>query len=82
MHSGETITDLMNWEEVQKIRKCAKFDAVWNQWEDEMAKKVREFFNEPFQRLSGPEAVSPKPECTGHIEVRNESEGSRVLPFG
>jgi len=36
----EYLTDTMTWDEVQKIRSCAKFDSVWKQWPEEMAKKA------------------------------------------
>lgn len=40
MHTGEYMVDTMPLSEIQQIRQCAKFDAVWAQWFDEMAKKA------------------------------------------
>lgn len=36
----EYLTDTMAWAEVEKIKACAKTDAVWKQWPLEMAKKA------------------------------------------
>ena len=40
LYTGEYLTDIMSISEVNLVRKCAKFDAVWNTWPDEMAKKA------------------------------------------
>lgn len=34
------LTDVMSWEEVQKIQACAKTQNVWQKWPEEMAKKA------------------------------------------
>ena len=34
------LTDVMAWEEVQKIQACAKTQNVWQKWPEEMAKKA------------------------------------------
>lgn len=34
------LTDVMNWEEVAKIKSCAKTQSVWEKWPEEMAKKA------------------------------------------
>ncbi len=39
LNTGEYLTEIMSLPEIEKIRKCAKFDAIWSQWFDEMAKK-------------------------------------------
>ena len=39
MHDGQILCDTAPWTEVQKARKAAKFDGVWANWTDEMAKK-------------------------------------------
>lgn len=70
-NAGEPICDAMAWDEVQKIRKCAKFDGVWAQWEEEMAKKAV---------LKRAAKYWPRGENDARvnrtIEVMNESEGS------
>jgi recombination protein RecT len=40
LYTGEYLTDIMSISEIMQVRKCAKFDAVWAQWFDEMAKKA------------------------------------------
>jgi len=40
LHSGEYLTEIMSMKEITAIRACAKFDAVWATWFDEMAKKA------------------------------------------
>ncbi len=40
LNTGEYLTEIMSLAEIEKIRKCAKFDAIWSQWFDEMAKKA------------------------------------------
>lgn len=39
MHDGQMLCDTAPWSEVTKARKAAKYDGVWSQWGDEMAKK-------------------------------------------
>jgi recombination protein RecT len=39
-NDGEVLTDVMNWDEVLKIKAAAKTQDVWNQWLEEMAKKA------------------------------------------
>lgn len=66
----EYLTDIMDWPEVKKIQACAKTQAVWNQWPEEMAKKAiikRAAKQWPRTVASG---VLHKT-----IEVINESEG-------
>ena len=40
LKSGDYMTDTMTWAEAMKIKGCAKTQAVWNQWPEEMAKKA------------------------------------------
>ena len=37
---GDFLVDIMSSAEIEQIRSCAKTDAVWKQWPDEMAKKA------------------------------------------
>ena len=37
---GDILTDIMKWDEVLKIQACAKTQAVWSKWPEEMAKKA------------------------------------------
>ena len=39
-NDGEYLVDTMPKVEIDQIRSCAKFDTVWKQWYDEMAKKA------------------------------------------
>ena len=70
LESGEFLTDVMAWEEVQKIRSCAKTKMVWDQWTEEMAKKA------VIKRAA---KQWPKTQKSGAlhktIEVINETEG-------
>lgn len=66
----EYLTDLMNWEEVMKIKACAKTQMVWNQWPEEMAKKAI------IKRAAKQWPKSQKSSVLHKtIEVINESEG-------
>lgn len=38
--AGDTLVDFMDWDEVTKIKQCAKTTMVWDKWPDEMAKKA------------------------------------------
>lgn len=71
LHSGEYLTDTMPISEIEQIRKCAKFDAVWKQWFDEMAKKA------VIKRASKQWIKSGQHgTLNAAIEVLNETEGS------
>lgn len=39
-HDGDYLTDVMSKEDIDKIKKAAKTQYVWNAWEDEMVKKA------------------------------------------
>ncbi len=68
-NDDEYLCDVMSWEDVQKIRSCAKFDAVWFKWEDEQAKKS--IINRASKQWPKSSASS---ELHKAIEVINESE--------
>lgn len=71
LNSGEVICDVMDWAEVQKCRKAAKFDSVWSLWEDEMAKKsIVKRAAKMWPRGNNDSRLNQT------IEVINESEGS------
>lgn len=40
LSNGGQITDIMKWDEVMKIKACAKTQQVWEKWPEEMAKKA------------------------------------------
>jgi recombination protein RecT len=67
----EYLTDVMEWGEVEKIRSCAKTQAVWKSWPLEMAKKAI---------IKRAAKQWPKTQQSGllhkTIEVINSSEGS------
>lgn len=67
---GEYLTDVMSWEEVQKIKSCAKTQSVWTAWPMEMAKKAI---------IKRAAKQWPKTQESGilhkTIEVINETEG-------
>jgi len=67
----EFLTDVMKWEEVLKIRKCAKFDGVWAQWPEEMAKKA-------IIKRAAKQWPKTQQSSVMHkaIDVINQSEGS------
>ncbi len=71
---GEALVDVMAWEEVQKIKGCAKTELVWQQWPDEMAKKAI---------IKRAAKQWPKTEKSGFlhkaVEVINEHEGSEPI---
>jgi recombination protein RecT len=39
-HDGDVLVDVMSKAEIDKVKAAAKTHAVWNTWEDEMAKKA------------------------------------------
>ena len=75
-NQGEILVDVMAWEEVLKIKECAKTQNVWDKWTDEMAKKAI------IKRAS---KQWPKTEKSGTlhkvVEVINETEGTDYDPF-
>lgn len=71
LSSGGHLTDVMSWEEVMKIKGCAKTTMVWDKWPEEMAKKA------VIKRAA---KQWPKTNLTSRlnktIEVMNDGEGS------
>jgi recombination protein RecT len=70
-NDGDFLVDTMPKAEIDQIRKCAKFDTVWNTWYDEMAKKAI------IKRAS---KQWPRTDKSGvlnaAVSVMNETEGS------
>jgi len=68
--NGDYLTDIMNAEEIAKIKDCAMTKMVWDKWPDEMAKKAI------IKRAS---KQWPRTDTSGRlhkaIEVINEVEG-------
>jgi len=75
-NEGDILVDFMAWEEVLKIKSCAKTTNVWDNWPDEMAKKAM------IKRAS---KQWPKTEKSSvlhkAVEVINETEGTEFDPF-
>jgi len=73
---NDILVDTMDWAEVQKIRSCAKFDSVWAQWTEEMAKKAI---------IKRAAKQWPKCEKTSRlnqaIKVINDSEGNDIVDY-
>lgn len=71
LKTGEYLTDVMDWAEVEKIRQCAQTDAVWKQWPIEMAKKaIIKRAAKQWPKSAGSSVLHKA------IEVINSSEGS------
>lgn len=69
--SGDYMTEVMAWEEVEKIRNCAKTKMVWDAWPMEMAKKaVIKRAAKQWPRSQGSSVLHKT------IEVINDAEGS------
>lgn len=68
------LVDVMDWAEVEKIKACAKTQNVWNQWEEEMAKKAI---------IKRAQKQWPKTQRSQQlheaVRVLNESEGSEDM---
>lgn len=68
------LVDVMDWAEVMKIKACAKTQNVWNQWEEEMAKKAI---------IKRAQKQWPKTKRSQQlheaVRVLNESEGSEDM---
>ena len=65
------LVDVMDWPEVMKIKACAKTQAVWNKWEEEMAKKA--IIKRAQKQWPKTQRSQPLHEA---VRVMNESEGS------
>lgn len=71
---GDILVDIMKWDEVMKIKGCAKTDMVWNQWPEEMAKKA--IIKRAAKQWPKTKKTS---ELNKTIEVMNETEGSEYI---
>lgn len=72
----EYIVDVMSWDEVLKIKDCAKTKMVWDKWEDEMAKKAI------IKRAAKQWPKTDKSQTLHKaVEVINEGEGTDFDPF-
>lgn len=70
-NDGEYLVDTIPKAEIELIRKCAKFDAIWSQWYDEMAKKaIIKRASKQWPRTDKSGALHKA------VEVINETEGS------
>lgn len=69
--AGDTLVDFMDWDEIMKIRECAKTKVVWDQWLEEMAKKAMvKRASKQWPKNSNSSGLSKT------IEVINDLEGS------
>ena len=73
---GDYLTDVMSWEEVEKIKACAKTKAVWDKWMDEMSKKA-------IIKRAAKQWPKTEKSSVFHkaIEVVNELEGSSFTKY-
>ena len=72
LSNGGQITDVMNWEEVNKIKACAKTQQVWEKWPEEMAKKA-------IIKRASKQWPNTELRLDTAIEMLNEAEGSESL---
>jgi recombination protein RecT len=71
---GDVLVDIMKWDEVMKVKGCAKTSMVWNQWPEEMAKKAI------IKRAAKQWPKTKKTSVLNKtISVMNESEGSDYI---
>lgn len=74
MHDGQCIVEVAPWEEVLKAKNAAKTRAVWDKWEDEMAKKfIIKRASKQWPKTDQAERISTA------VEVINHYEGSEAL---
>lgn len=72
--AGDTLVDFMDWNEVMKIRQCAKTAMVWDKWPEEMAKKAMvKRAAKQWPKNSNSSGLSKT------IEVINDLEGSDYI---
>lgn len=73
---GDMLVDVMAWDEVLKIKSCAKTQMVWDKWPDEMGKKAI---------IKRAAKQWPKTERSRSlhkaVEVINAAEGTEFDPF-
>lgn len=73
-HDGEYLTEVAPWSEVMKAKAAAKTKNVWDQWEDEMAKKfIIKRASKQWPKGEGYEHLSEA------IDTINKYEGSEEL---
>ena len=72
LSNGGHITDVMSWEEVNKIKACAKTQQVWEKWPEEMAKKA-------IIKRASKQWPNTELRLDTAIEMLNEAEGSESL---
>ena len=72
LSNGGQITDVMSWEEVNKIKACAKTQLVWNKWPEEMAKKA-------IIKRASKQWPNTELRLDTAIEMLNENEGSESI---
>ena len=72
LSNGGQITDVMSWEEVMKIKACAKTQNVWDKWPEEMAKKA--IIKRAAKQWPGTEL-----RLDTAISMLNENEGSESI---
>lgn len=73
---NEFLCDVMAWEEVLKIKSCAKTQNVWDNWPDEMAKKA--IIKRAAKQWPKTEKSSVLHKA---VEVINDAEGTEFDPF-
>jgi recombination protein RecT len=75
-NEGDMLVDVMHWEEVLKIKACAKTQNVWDKWTDEMAKKaIIKRAAKQWPKTAGSATLHKA------VEVINETEGTEFDPF-
>lgn len=68
------LVDVMDWNEVMKIKACAKTQAVWDKWEEEMAKKaIIKRAQKQWPKTQRSQVLHEA------VRVMNESEGSEDM---
>lgn len=73
-NEGEYLVDTISKAEIDQIRACAKFDAVWSQWYDEMAKKaVIKRASKQWPKTTSSDRLHKTIEVINEVEGSNES---------
>ncbi|MCP4272537.1 MAG: DNA recombinase [Gammaproteobacteria bacterium] len=72
LSNGGQITDVMKWDEVMKIKSCAKTQNVWEKWPEEMAKKA-------IIKRASKQWPNTELRLDTAIDMLNENEGSESL---
>lgn len=71
-HENKTICDLMDWDEVTKIKQAAKTQMVWDKWPLEMAKKA--IIKRAYKQWPKTERSE---QLTQAVSLLNEQEGNK-----